>query len=172
MLPWWRTLSSMQQDIKYVCFIHPGIWVGLHFIHLMVKWQNLSVWVFGSIFIQHKYSPAVLCEYQVLPGILLQITISLQVSWSVNAKQYVYIQCIFWGHQVQSSRKKSFANLPKNLSHNHSFHFNSVCSESCIWFIDFQNLSSYLHLPLQTVKYSFPVDDFYLLLKCFYVEIT
>lgn len=97
MLPWWRTLSSVQQDIKYVCFMHPGIWVGLHFIHFMVKWQNLSVWVFGSIFIQHKYSPAVLCEYQVLPGILLQITISLQqMSWSVNAKQYVYIECFFF----------------------------------------------------------------------------
>ncbi len=122
MLPWWRTLSSMQQDIKYVCFMHPGIWVGLHFIHFMVKWQNLSVWVFGSIFIQHKYSPAVLCEYQVLPGILLQITISLQqVSWSVNAKQYVYIQCFFFevtkSNQVAKKVLQTYPKICRTIIH-------------------------------------------------------
>ncbi len=48
MLPWWKTLSTMQQDIKYVCLMHPGIWVGLHFVLFMVKWQNFPVWVLGS----------------------------------------------------------------------------------------------------------------------------
>lgn len=94
-------------------------------------------------------------SFIIMGGYQLMVTICLHTVW-------------FWDYQVWSSRKKTLQTFPE-ISCTIIYvplQFLLLWElHSTLLTLMFSFLSSYLHLSLQTVKYLFPVGDFYLLLR-------